>query len=108
MATNRIKQLQDFLKDDPDDNFSRFALALEYQKENRLNDALEIFSGIRKSSPDYVGVYYHLGKLYEKLDQPDNALETYKAGIAIAQQQNDQHAANELQQAKEELQIENE
>ena len=43
-----------------------------------------------------MGTYYHLGKLYEIINQKDDALITYEKGIAIAKKVKDQHALNEL------------
>lgn len=103
MSTDRIQKLREFLKDDPDDSFTNFALALEYVKLNQLQDALDLFVKIKNHNPEYVGVYYHLGKLYEQLEQPDAAAESYKTGIGIAQRLQELHTTNELQQALQEL-----
>ena len=72
-----------------------------------MNRARQIFLEIRNHNPDYIGVYYHLGKVYEKLNNPDHALKTYNDGINIARQQQDHHSESELQQAKQDLQLEN-
>lgn len=103
MSTDRIQKLREFLKADPDDSFTNFALALEYVKLNQLQDALDLFLKIKNHNPEYVGVYYHLGKLYEQLEQPDAATECYKTGIGIAHRLQELHTANELQQALQEL-----
>ena len=52
----------------------------------------------------YVGSYYHLGKLLERLQQEEKAIATYEKGIEMAKQVGDAHAANELRSALEELQ----
>jgi tetratricopeptide (TPR) repeat protein len=49
--------------------------------------------------PDYVGTYYHLGKLHEKEGQKDAAIEVYQKGIAAARLKRDMHALSELQGA---------
>ena len=43
-----------------------------------LNRHFIIITCLIKDHPDYVGTYYHLGKLYEKNQEPDKAIETYK------------------------------
>ncbi len=96
----RVEQLKSFLEDDPEDAFTRFALAQEYQAMGQIETALEMYEALVDEQPDYVGTYYHLGKLYETLDRTDDALETYEAGIDIADEQNDHHARSELQDAR--------
>ncbi|MFO8029877.1 MAG: tetratricopeptide repeat protein [Cyclonatronaceae bacterium] len=103
MNENRVKKLRQFLDADPDDIFSRFALALEYLKAPDYDRALGHFEYIRDHDPEYVGVYYHLGKLYQVLGKPEKALKTFTTGIAAARKVNDLHAASELEQALDEL-----
>ena len=96
----RVEQLKSFLKDDPDDPFTRFALAQEYEAMGQTGRALEIYEALADEHPDYVGTYYHLGKLYEQLDRTDDAIETYESGIEVAEDQNDYHTRSELQDAR--------
>lgn len=56
--------------------------------------------------PDYVGTYYHLGKLYEEIEEGEKALEIYQKGIEIAKKIKDQHALSELMGAKMNLEME--
>lgn len=65
--------------------------------------ALEFYEKIVAESPDYVGVYYHLGKLQEKISTLEKAIETYKAGMQVAQKIGDRHALSELAAAKLEI-----
>lgn len=62
--------------------------------------ALEMYEALVDDHPDYVGTYYHLGKLYETLDRTEDALAAYESGIEIAEEQNDRHARSELQDAR--------
>ena len=103
MTQSRITRLQEFLEQDPDDQFTNFALALEYLKEGEQQKARSIFLKIIDKDPDYVGVYYHLGKLYEQLGQPEEAVRSYETGINIALKLEDSHSADELQQALQEV-----
>ncbi len=103
MNDSRVKKLKAFLDTDPDDSFSRFALALEYIKAGDNHTALQYFEYIRDHDPEYVGVYYHLGKLYQSIGNPEKALKTFTTGITAAQKVHDLHAASELEQAIDEL-----
>lgn len=96
---DRLAALLDFYRDDPDDPFTRFALAQEYLKGGEAAQALAFFEGLVRDHPGYVGTYYHLGKLYDTLGQTESAAATYRAGIDVATQANDSHARSELQGA---------
>lgn len=102
MSEARIEQLKSFIEADPTDTFTRFALALEYLKHDRNEEALEIFVNILRNEPGYTGVYYHLGKLYEKQGKQDEAVRIYSEGIVLCRQLNELHALQELQQALDE------
>ena len=99
MPDDRLQALLDFHRDDPDDPFVRYALAQEYAKRGDTAAALQTFEALVADRPDYVGTYYHLGKLYETLGRPDDAVQTYQAGVAVAGQAADPHARAELQSA---------
>lgn len=96
MTQDRLEALEDFYEQDPADAFTRFALAQEYLKRGRTQEALRFFEGLTADDPDYVGTYYHLGKLYEALDRKEDAKRTYRQGIEVAQRQRDAHARAEL------------
>lgn len=96
---DRLAALQAFFQDDPDDPFTRFALAQEHLKRGEADEALAFFEGLVRDRPDYVGTYYHLGKLYEALGRGDDARATYRSGIDAAVRVNDAHARAELQGA---------
>ncbi len=87
----------------PKDNFLRHALALEYIKVDNEVKARELFEAILTEFPDYIGSYYHLGKLLERVGKPELAIEWYAKGMAAAKQSGDQHAYNELRGAHDEL-----
>lgn len=102
----KIKQLARQIKNNPADSFSKFALALEFRKEGELKKARILFEDILSSDSDYVGVYYHLGKLYEALDRFNDAKQLYRKGIAVAGQQKEKRTEKELKEALQQLEIE--
>ena len=81
---DRLAALQDFLRDDPDDPFTRFALAQEHAKRGETAEALRFYEPLVQEHPDYVGTYYHLGGLYRVLGRDDDARATFRAGLAAA------------------------
>ena len=100
MPTDRLDQLRSFYEEDPEDPFTRYALAQEHLKQDNPSRALALFEELVETDPDYVGTYYHLGKLYEQLDCPDDALDTYARGIEVAREQGAQKDLSELRDAK--------
>jgi tetratricopeptide (TPR) repeat protein len=94
--TDRFQYLQQLLAASPKDNFVLFALAKECESHEDDAQALFFYLQLQESNPNYVGLYYHLGKLYEKLKDDQKAIQTYKKGIEISKIAGDRHAANEL------------
>jgi tetratricopeptide (TPR) repeat protein len=99
MNNLRIQRLLEMLLEEPNDSFLLYALATEYLKLNDNQKALFYYLETVKSNEEYVGVYYHLAKLYEVLKDSENAFETYQKGMKIARKIGDNHAFSELQSA---------
>lgn len=97
---DRIEQLLKYLAENPKDSFLQYALALEYLKKGDLETGLHYFETLVEKDPDYIGTYYHLGKLYNKLGRRSDAENCYTKGLNIATKLNDQHSFAELQNAK--------
>jgi len=87
------------LEKEPGDAFLNYALATEYIAMSEFEAGKEIFEKLVKNQPEYVPTYYHLAKLYERLDRAEDAEAMYEKGIAMAQQMGDQHAKSELHEA---------
>jgi len=96
MKTDRLTQLLQFLAENPKDSFLIYAIATEYVNKGEEATALSYFEKLLENDPNYVGTYYHLGKLYERLERFEEAFETYKNGKIIAKSTGKQHAYNEL------------
>jgi len=103
MQISRLEKLLEFIKNEPDDPFLKYALATEYLRINDTDKALSYYEDLTANHRDYVGTYYHLGKLYEALDRPDDAIKTYETGMEVARDQKDNHAFSELKGVYDEL-----
>lgn len=101
--SQRLQTLQQILSQTPGDAFTLFAIAKEYEGLGQTDQALAFYLQLRDSDPDYVGLYYHLGKLYEKTAQPDAAMQAYRTGMEVAKKQGDTHSYSELNGAWMEL-----
>ena len=100
---SRIEKIIEMLSIGGKDSFLQHALALEYIKIGKDDEALAQFDELLEREPDYVGSYYHKAKLLEKNGKIDEALDTHEKGMEVAKRLNDKHSYNELMMAKEEL-----
>ncbi len=107
MNSERIAQLQSFLRDTPGDPFLVYALALEFQQEDPA-EAIRLFTGLLENHPEYLPTYYHAAALFDHLGNQEKAGAIYEAGIALARRQNASLALRELQSAYAEFQFGNE
>ena len=97
-SPTRLQQLLAFYEAEPNDAFIVYALATEYRaQEPEL--AWEFYQKLLTEHPDYVGTYYHAGKLLEQFDKKDQAEKVYRTGLVVARRAGQQHAASELLQA---------
>ncbi len=96
---SKIEQLREFLKENPDDAFFQYALALEYMKENQIALAKNIFENLIIKEPDYLATYYQYGNVLANEGQLNLAEEIFKKGILIANSQNKLKTRQELEQA---------
>ena len=100
---DRIGKLKEYLSSKPADSFLQHALALEYVKLGRDEEARLLFTEILDREPGYTGSYYHLGKLLERLGKTAEAIGCYEQGMLACQSVGDRHAYGELRGAFEEL-----
>ncbi|MCB9251278.1 MAG: hypothetical protein H6605_02325 [Flavobacteriales bacterium] len=103
MENSRIEQIKTFLKENPEDAFLNYALAIEYVGLNRDDEAELIFKRLLENSPAYTATYYHYGKLLQRKALNEEALATFERGIVAAQEQMELHTLAELRTAYNEL-----
>jgi tetratricopeptide (TPR) repeat protein len=103
MEISRLDKLLAFIENEPEDPFLKYALATEYLRLNQTDKALAYYEDLTKNHAEYVGTYYHLGKLYEALGRKDDAINTYQTGMKITKEKRDNHAFSELQAVYNEL-----
>ena len=98
MSTSRLDQLFEFQKEEPNDPFILFAIALEFQKIDSTK-AMEYFTNLLLHHENYTGTYYHAAKLLETLGKKEEAIKVYEKGIIICRNENKLKAVNELMSA---------
>ena len=99
----RIEKLLEFMKTSGKDSFLQHALALEYIKTGEDSRARELFNEILLREPTYIGSYYHLGKLLERVGDKERAARIYERGMEEAKKAGDDHTYNELRGAVEDM-----
>jgi len=100
---SRIEKLLEFIETSGKDSFLQHALALEYIKIGDDEKARNLFNELLLREPTYVGSYYHLGKLLERVGDLEKAIRIYQRGMEEAKRAGDHHAFNELQGALEDI-----
>lgn len=103
---DRIDKLKEYMKTSGKDSFLQHALALEYIKVGNDEEAKKLFNEILKREPTYVGSYYHLGKLLERIGDPKKAMRVYARGMEVATAANEHHSYTELRTAFEDVEDE--
>jgi len=99
-TSQRLDLLLGILKETPTDSFVIFAIAKEYENLGNQNEAIQYYQKLYQSDPNYVGLYFHWGKIHEEINDSDRAIEIYSMGIEVASLQKDGHAESELRAAK--------
>jgi tetratricopeptide (TPR) repeat protein len=94
----RKEQIEDLLKEDPNDPFLRYGLAMEYVSAGADGGAVRCFRELLAVAPDYVPAYLQAGQALTRLGQTDEARDVFRQGIAEAQRQNNLHALGEMQE----------
>lgn len=102
MNSVRIKMLEQFIADHPNDPFNHYALALELMKSDK-EQAKKIFDQLISSHPQYVPSYYQAALLYLEMSLSDDAVKIIEQGIEEAKKQNNTKASNELRSLLDEM-----
>jgi tetratricopeptide (TPR) repeat protein len=95
----RFSSILDMLRQDPEDVFLNYALALELIKREQLDEAEKYLLKTVSLDKSYIAAYYQLGKLNEKIQQVATALSWYRKGLAETRAVKDLKAASEFEEA---------
>jgi predicted Zn-dependent protease len=98
----RLAMLEQVTASPAADAFAWYGLAMEYRKENRLDDAVSAFQNLRSKFPDYLAQYLMAGQTLMLNNRPTDAVPWLERGIELAQVQGNGKALSELQSALDE------
>ena len=97
MAKSRKEQIEEMLRDDPNDPFLRYGLAMEFVSAGDDATAVRCLQELLQVAPDYVPAYVQAGQVLTRLNRDDEARATYQTGIGVARKKGDLHAAGEME-----------
>lgn len=95
-SQKRLAFLENLVSSGKADSFARYALALEYDKLGRADEALSQFRDLRRDDPKYLPMYLMAAKLLNREGQAESAADWISAGVDLARSVGDAKAANEL------------
>lgn len=92
----RLAFLEQLLQSGKADSFARYALAMEYRKEQRVDDALATFEALREADGDYLPMYLMAGQILIEQGRKPEAKAWLEAGLELARRKGDGKAESEL------------
>jgi len=105
MGNSRLALLEQFYKEEPNDPFNIYALALEYLK-TEPGKARDLFLRLLSHHETYLPTYYHAALLFQEMMDKELATQTYEKGISLARKLGDHKAERELKSALDEMNFE--
>jgi tetratricopeptide (TPR) repeat protein len=98
-VNKRLDMLVQLVASGTADSFGWYALALEYRKLGRIDDALKTFEALSERDPDYLPMYLMAGQMLTEADRLVDAVWWLERGLALARRVGNSQAAGELEQA---------
>ncbi|MBC8283709.1 MAG: tetratricopeptide repeat protein [Nitrospinae bacterium] len=99
----RVGMFKQVLEIDPQDQVANFGLGSIYLEIGRYEEGLKPLKTVIEAYRDYSAAYLLLGKTWEKLANKEEAIETYKQGIAVASKKGDLMPLKDMQNRMNQL-----
>src|SRR5947208_6228192 len=93
----RLRQLQEFLAEAPDDPELRYAVAMEHLSLGDHESAVRAFRELIADDGRFVPSYLILGQTLIRLGREDEAKDVLRQGVTAAQQTGNGHALGEIE-----------
>ena len=103
MTSARREKIEAMLRDEPQDVFLRYSLAMEMSSGGETDAALDLFSELCAESPPHVPAFFRSAQLLEEQDRVTEARDFLRRGIEQARADGDLHAASEMSEMLAEL-----
>jgi len=96
MTASRREKIEALLKDDPDDVFLRYSLALELESTPDWEAGLEILEDLARATPPYVPAFHMAARSLIQRERVADARRALREGIEAARAAGASHAAAEM------------
>ncbi|MGE0756822.1 MAG: tetratricopeptide repeat protein [Pirellulaceae bacterium] len=96
MNADRRQKIEAMLAQDPQDQFLRYTLAMECGKVGDYERSETLFRGLMQDAPPHVPSFLMAAQLLQEQGKIEPAREVLRAGIEVARQQGNTHAAAEM------------
>ncbi|MEX2138745.1 MAG: hypothetical protein WD894_05750 [Pirellulales bacterium] len=96
MTSSRRDKIEALLAEEPGDQFLRYGLAMELEKEANHEASLNHLASLQRDATPYVPSFFMAAQQLARLGRVDDARTALRAGIVQARQQGDGHAAAEM------------
>jgi hypothetical protein len=96
MPDTRRQRIEAMLAVDPADQFLRYSLAMELEKEADHERSLSGLRDLQNDKPPYVPAFFMAAQQLVKLARVSEARDDLRRGIEEARQQGNAHAAGEM------------
>jgi tetratricopeptide (TPR) repeat protein len=93
----RLEMLEKLAAAGKADAFAFYALALEYRKEGRIDEALATFSTLKERDAAYLPMYLMAGQMLVEAERSAEARSWLEAGLELARARGDSKTAGELE-----------
>ena len=100
---DRIAALTAILTENPEDEFARYGLAMEYSKAGQIEQALQEYKTLIGKNPDYTPAYFMAAQTLAAANRVDEAKRWLVDGISSARRTGNAHAQSEMTAMLEEL-----
>jgi predicted Zn-dependent protease len=93
---SRREKIEAMLTADPGDQFLRYSLAMELDKEGQHDRSLSEFAGLMTDESPYVPAFFMAAQELTRLDRIVEARTALREGIELARATGNAHAAGEM------------
>ena len=94
--SSRRAKIEAMLADDPSDEFLRYSLAMELDRDGEHDRSLELFAELANQQRPYVPAFFMGAQQLARLQRIEEARGWLRRGIDAARSQGDAHAAGEM------------
>jgi hypothetical protein len=93
---SRRERIEAMLAEDPQDQFLRYSLGMELDKEGLHDDSLRQLHALTRDATPYVPAFFMAGQQLTRLGRIAEARTVLRDGIEEARRQGNGHAAGEM------------